>query len=184
MTKHAVTTVTTTVKPADPSASHPAPGQDRRGVTVRGHNGHAHLFPLLFGLVDAHVSRVDYFDTVGGERADEGVARTTLRSRPPRALASCLTAWRGAGRNPGTRSRATSSRPAARSTRTGWRETSRRNGKPNPIVATAPGPRGSSERSWPVRTGLASPGASSARSARGATAELCVWRRWRSSHTR
>lgn len=66
MTKHAVTTVTTTVKPADPSASHPAPGQDRRGVTVRGHNGHAHLFPLLFGLVDAHVSRVDYFDTVGG----------------------------------------------------------------------------------------------------------------------
>ena len=41
-------------------------GQPRPAEAASG-DLHPHVFALAFGLLDAHVSGVDYFDTAGGE---------------------------------------------------------------------------------------------------------------------
>jgi hypothetical protein len=42
-------------------------GTTKTVVRTEQRDGRPHLFALAFGALDAHVNKIDYFDTVGGE---------------------------------------------------------------------------------------------------------------------
>jgi hypothetical protein len=40
---------------------------ESRHVTHHDHGDRPHVLAIVFGLLDAHVSHIDYFDTIGGD---------------------------------------------------------------------------------------------------------------------
>ena len=67
MFRNASTTLTAHVSATDPSRPSDAPAPNGRAADGRGRSRRPHLFPLVFGLIDARVGGVDYLDTVGGD---------------------------------------------------------------------------------------------------------------------